>query len=531
MAEENEQVAAEPSPWEVYRGREGYNRMLSEIRESLYAQIPEARGSVEIFDHLADPDREIARIARTFGMSVEDLHKAMGYNDYEEFKKELGGQMIDAHLPDGRYIAISAAWDPDNDHGGAENMSFPDIQRHARIIIHEALHGLDPQLRSGQRPGEAGWVIGAMLNTRSAEMFADIGAQNLLLRNGDRAENTQRLMTNYDTAAAFGSPYSTDIFAGALTRYDNGPYMQQLLNEYPDGRGLRNFRLEGWRETIDKVAELRATGNPEISIDGMIRNYAQTQSFQSVYRVKIEELEAKLEPMREALLKDTSFDNLRDFAEYYLDDMNFRAWHDGSMNRENFSPEFRTALKAVYDAKIELCAWMENNRDLFPDAARVASATRYMVGYSNTHVSTPPPTTAELTNDMLMARNWLRLKETGDTFYQYAARDFAEAAEMTEYQAFERSGEGGEFNNYSRHEIMRQLFESNPGLVQAVSRGVPLRDLVTVDRVNPDNLNDDIYGVVSNMDEVIARHTRPQTAPAENAPEPQVAPLQPPAKP
>lgn len=531
MAEENEQVAAEPNPWEIYRGREGYNRMLSEIRESLYAQIPEARGSVEIFDHLADPDREIARIARTFGMSVENLHKTMGYDKYDDFKKALGGQMIDAHLPDGRYIAISAAWDPDNDRGGSENMTFPDIQRHARIIVHEALHGLDPQLRSGQEPGEQGWIIGAMLNSRSVEMFADIGAQNLFLRNGDRAENTQRLMTNYDAVAPFGAPYSDDIFGGAMTRYDNGPYMQQLLKEYPDGRGLQNFRLEGWQETIDKVGRMRATGNPEISIDGMIRNYAQTSTFQSLYRAKIEELEAKLEPFRETLLKDSGFDNLRDFAEYYLDDMNFRGWHDGSLNRDNLPPEYRTALKAVYDAKIEICAWMENNRDLFPDAARVASATRYLVGYSNTHVSAAPPTTAELTNDMLMARNWLRFEETGDTLYRRAADDFSSSAEMAEYQAFERSGEEGKFNDYSRHEIMRQLFESNPELAQAVSRGVPLRDLVSVDRVNPDNLNDDIYSIVPNMDEVIARHTRQQAGPEQTAPEPQLAPLQAPAKP
>lgn len=532
MAEDGAEGVEEPDPWEIYRGREGYNRMLSEIRESLYAQIPEARGSVEIFDHLADPDREIARIARAFGASVEDLHKTMGYDKYDDFKAALGGRMIDAHLPDGGYLAIAAAWDPNNDPGGPENLTFPDIQRHARIIIHETLHGLDPRLRSGQELGPSGWVIGAMANTRSAEMFADVGAQNLLLRNGDLAEHTRQLMIKYDSTAAFGAPFSDDIFGTTLTRYDNGPFMQQLLNEYPAGRGLQSFRLEGWRETIDKVAAMRETGNPEISIDGMIRDYAQNQSFQAVYRTKIEELEAKLEPLRETLLKDSGFDNLRDFSEYWLDNMNFRGWHNGAIDRDRLSPEMRTALKAVYDAKIELCAWMENNRELFPDAARVASATRYLVGYSDIHVSAAAPPTSELTNDMLMARNWLRFRETGDNFYQYAVRDFGSAAEMAEYQAFERSDEQGPFNDYSRHEIIRQVFEANPELAQAVSRGIPLRSLVAVDRVDPNNLNDDRYALVDNFTDIVAAHDRQHAPdPEQNAPAFQQAPLQAPANP
>ncbi|MBK9586436.1 MAG: hypothetical protein KA099_00545 [Alphaproteobacteria bacterium] len=528
MAQAGKSETDARNPWDIYRGRQGYDRMLSEIRESLYTQIPEARGSVEIFDHLADPDREIDRIARTFDLTVERLQQEMGYGKYEDFKKALNGKNMSATLPDGRHVSIAAAWDPDDAPGGADDLTFPDIKRYARIIVHETLHGLDPRVRNSQELGPNGWVIGMMANTRSLEMFADVGAQNLMLRNGDTTQSTFNTMANYDAIAAFGAPYSEDLFGGVMTRYDNGPFMQQLLKDYPDGPGMESFRLEGWRETVDKISRMREA-SPEISIDGMIRNYAQTLSFQSIYRTKIGELETRLEPVKDKLLEQSGFKTLREFSEHYFDQMNFRGWHDGSINRDKLTPEFRTALSATYDAKIELCAWMENNHDLFPDAARVASATRYHLGYSQTHISTAAPSPQELTNDTLMARNWLRFKETGDPFYRDAANDFASSAELAEEHAYQNSGDHGKFEGFDRYRIMTQLFETRPDLVQALAKGIPLRDVVTVNRVNPDNLNDDRYSVASNFDGIIARMN--QTPPELNAPAAQPPSLQPPAKP
>lgn len=505
--------------------------MLGEIRESLYAQIPEARGSVEIFDHLADPDREIERIARSFDLSVERLQQEMGYGKYDDFKKALNGRSLSATLPDGRYIAIAAAWDPDNRHADPEKMTFDDIRTYARIIAHETLHGLDPRLRNNQELGESGWIIGNYANARSAEMFADVGAQSLMLRNGDTRLPTYRLMVNYDASAALAAPFSNEFFEADNTRYDNGPFLQQILDRHKGGEGLQSFRLEGWRETIAEVVALRESGKPELSIDSTLRNYAQTPAFQQIYREKVEALEARLAPMRDAILKETGTDNLREFIDYYMDDMNFQGWHDGTLDHNRFSPAMRTALQGVFDTKVELGQWMEQNRDRFQDAARIASATRYLTGQQQSHISLPAPPTTELTNDMLMARNWAYFKETGTELYLRAARQYGEMAEQSEIRAHQRSGAPGQAEPYDRYRIIEQLFEARPDLVAAVSRGVPLNELVTLDRVNPDNLNDDVYSVKKDFEATVARYSSEQDQARSNAPAAQPPSLQAPVKP
>lgn len=505
--------------------------MLGEIRESLYAQIPEARGSVEIFDHLADPDQEIRRIARVFDLSVEQLQQEMGYGKYEDFKKALNGRSVSATLPDGRYIAIAAAWDPDNRHTDPDTMTFDNIHTYARIIVHETLHGLDPRLRTGKELGANGWIIGNFANSRSAEMFADVGAQDLMLRNGDKRTHTYGLMTQYDATAAFAGPFSKDFFEADNTRYDNGPFMQQLLDRHRGGDGLQNFRFEGWRATIDEVSAMRESGTPELSIDSTLRNYAQTPALQEIYRQKVEALETRLAPVRDAVLKETGFENLREFIDHYMDNMNFQGWHDGTLDRNLFNPQMRTALQGVFDTKIELGNWLEQNRDRFQDAPRMASAIRYLTGQQQSHVSLPAPSTTELTNDMLMARNWAQFKETGAELYLRAAREYGEMAEHSEIQAHERSGAPGNAEPHDRYRIIEQLFESRPDLVQAVSRGVPLNELVAIDRVNPDNYNDDIYSVRPDFDALVARYNAAPAPAQQEAPAAQPPPLQPPVKP
>ncbi|MCB1680422.1 MAG: hypothetical protein H6858_05490 [Rhodospirillales bacterium] len=527
-------AATPENPEDIYRGRAGYHRMLNEIRESLYAEMPEMRGSVEIFDHLADPDQEIRRIARSFDMSVKDLQKALGYDNYDKFKQDLNGHSLSTTLPDGRFIAIAAAWDPDNQGKDPDDMTFEDIHRYARIIVHETMHGLDPRIRADEKLGPNGWIIGSHANSRSAEMFADIGAQDLMLRNGDTPVSTFNLMVTYDGEAPFAAPFSHRLFDSTNTRYDNGPFMQQLLNDYQGdraGEGLQDFRFHGWRQTVEKVGTMRSSGNPELSIDSTLRNYAQTPAFQEIYRSKITELETRLQPIKNAILEQTGFENLHDFLEYYMDDMNFRGWHDGSVNRADLPAELTTALQAVYDAKIELGVWMEQNRDRFHDAARVAEATRYLTGQQDQYISVAAPSTHDLTNDMLMARNWAHFHETGEELYLRAATDYGESSELSEYQAYEKSGSQEEYDDFSRREIMSQLFASHPELVQAVAQGVPLHEVVNVDRVDPDNLNDDKYTVVENFDEVVARYAQPPVGTEPHAPAAQEHSLQAPVKP
>ncbi len=514
-------AARDPSilPEDIYRGRAGYNQMLAEIRESLYTQIPEARGSLEIFDHVADPDDEIQRIADSYNMTTEELYTVFGYDTYDSFKDDLHGKMIDTQLDDGRYLAIAAAWDPDLRHKDPATMTFEDIKTYARIIIHESFHGLDPWVREGEHFGSYGWIISAHANTNASEMFADVGAQAMLLRNGEPPESTFRLMTGYDAEASMRE----------IPRYDNGPFMQRLLNEYPDGQGIQNFRLQGWRETLESVGAMRESGSPEISIEGALRKYPENLAFQQ-YRAKVlENLQAGLsEEARQTMTELLGGDSLEDFLDRFLDDMDFRGWNEGKYDDQITDPHHRETLQAIYDAKVEIGNWMEAHRDLFPNAARVASAIRYVTGQTDTHISEPPPTTSELSNDMLMARHWQQFKESGNELYLRTAGDFGSSAELWEYQQHEDTGTTSEYVGYDRITIVEQLFEENPHLVTAIEQGISLRDLVSLDEKDPDKFDDDEYTVVENFDEVVAAHKAMSAEPAAPANEPTLqVPLKP----
>lgn len=486
---------------ENYAGADGYNRMLSEIRTSLYSEIPEARGSIEIFDHLADRDEEINRIASSLNMTVERLHTSLGYDDYEEFKDIMQGKMIHTHLDDGRYIAIATAWDPDMHGQDTESMTYDDIKIHARIIAHETLHALDPRIQEGQSAfyGSEGWVITQFANARSAEMFADVGAQDLMLRNGDTTESTQSLIVSYDTDASYRD----------IPRYDNGPFLQKLLDDYPSNHGLHNFKFEGWRETIDKISDMRESGEPEISIDWATRIYPQTIVLQNVKDRVLENLENKLEPVKQDLMEQHSIDDFRGYLESWFNDMDFKGWRDGKYDGR-FSEEQNALLEGVYIAKNQMADWLEDNKECFPDAGRAAVAIRHLLGQSDDYISHAAPNPSELTTDMLMARNWQRLQDTGDDIYATAVHLYGNMSRLTEQHGHKEHGKSEDFETYSRRQIADQLFTDHPKLVDAVANGIPLTDLVVKNDGDPDTVMDDRYQLAPDFDDIIEQNNTSQ---------------------
>lgn len=488
-------------PEEIYVGKAGYELMLSEIRESLYEQIPDARGSIEIFNHVADPDTEVQRIASSLRLSTEDLYKAFDYDDYDSFKSDLNGQMIHTTLDDGRYIAISAAWDPDYRYSDLDDITFDDIHTYARIITHETLHALDPYIQEhdAEYHGPNGWIIAGLTNSRAHEMFADVGAQDLLLRNGDTPEATQGLIVSYDSEAS----------TRENPRYDNGPFIQAVLDDHPQGKGLTSFRLEGWEETIHKVSALRKNGPVEISIGSTLRAHAQNNAFREQKERTLDDLKETIAPFKEMLTEEFGVTNYDKFIENLYDDMDFQRWANRDENSLYSGPHL-ILLQSVYDAKVNTAEWMEENKDIFPDAARVAAAIRHLTRSPEDadaqYISVGPQPTSELTNDMLMARSWLKYRETQDELYSEAALEYGSTMELYEHQVHKNSGTTGSAQVLDRRDIIEQLFQSNPQLPQALAQGIPLKDIVNVDFGDPDDYQDDTYTLAENFDDVVNRH-------------------------
>ncbi len=510
----------------VYRGKEGYDRMINEISESLYKEIPDAKGSIEIFNHLANPDEELQRIAESLNTNVLDLCEACGFANMGIFMQNTRGHSLSGRLENGRYVAISAGWDPDDHFKNLDDIKFEDVEKFARIITHETLHCLDPWIQEGGTQfGDFGWILAARAHSRGVEMLADTGAQDLFLRNGASHEATDKLRIKYDSTGMFRKGINDDN--GPC--YDNGPFFQRLLDEQPSGPGINNFRFKGWKETLDKMQDWRANGPPEISMESTIITYNQSIAL-IVYRDQIlEKLEEKISPHAEKVAQEVGYNNIHYFVDSMLDDMDFRAWKNGDYDNAITDPDLRDVYQAIYDAKVEMGNWMEENKALFPDAARAASAIRYITGQQETHISTPPPSTSELTTDMLMARHWMKFEETGDPIYKRAANGFAKAQrhrdiyaqEIADKKGLEETQEKDEEpkDTLDRRQIMQELFEDNPQLVRAIANGVPVSRLV-------EEQPDGHYGTVEHMDEIINTHKtqsednqsleRPQTSNHQN---------------
>lgn len=230
-----------------YEGFEGYQKMLTELRESLYTEIPEAKGKVEIFDFSNDPIAEIERIEESLQLGDNGLDRVLSNVDRDI--NTIAGKAYPDVNNDNDSICIAAAWNPQNIIDSGYDLNFNTIKTLARINIHEVMHCLD-DLVYNDEGYEQGWIVDAVRYGADIERFAEIGTQSLMLYNGDTEVSTNNLISSYD----YGMLFRDDSYG---LSYDVGDYLAQVLETTTSGEGLDSFYMTGWKEILKQTAEIR----------------------------------------------------------------------------------------------------------------------------------------------------------------------------------------------------------------------------------------------------------------------------------
>jgi len=224
-----------------YTGIAGYRRMFGELRDSFYHDIPEARGRIDMVDATADREAEITRLSQSLNADPAAIRNKLAAGE---------GHALGLKNRLGQDIGLAFGWPVQ----AGEDLSFSDISVLARVLIHETGHLLDktktPLLPGAARQWEANGVHPENV-TRRRENFADLYAQNLLLKNGEPHKETRDLINEYDFTTAITTPGRHDH-----SSYDSGDRMLLLLAKHPDGPGLTSFKLQGWRTGIAEVEQL-----------------------------------------------------------------------------------------------------------------------------------------------------------------------------------------------------------------------------------------------------------------------------------
>ena len=220
----------------------------------------------------------------------------------------VSGIALHLRLDDGRYVAVASGPDIKDDYSG----DFEDIKGYARIVIHETLHCLHDLVRSDVGPDQLGWIISDLQYSKEAERFADVGSVELMMRNGDTNESALTLAASYDL---------TGVTSEGHIKYDNGDAFIRVAKEFgPEAPGLKDFRLCGWQETINRM-NLLAAEEP-ITVKSITERYSNLDLFPSL------EEKFKGEALRRAEELSPVHKNTEGVVDYF--------WH--------FSPELDTRI-------------------------------------------------------------------------------------------------------------------------------------------------------------------------------------------
>ena len=356
----------------LYEGARGYQLMHSELRQSLFDEMPEMKGVIEIVDHSANPEEEVKRIAASLNAPIEVVSYGLLDKDDDGNVIPKTGEARPVHLPDGKYICTANAWGFTKKE--AASYSFEEIKTHARIKIHETFHCLDDMNQSADKPKTHPQFMGHGYYTfrRASEMFADVGAQALMLNNGDTSEITKELITGYD----FDAPFREQ----EKIAYDNGPVLRSLLKQYDgEGGGLTSFYMKGWKKTLEQVASLRNDAGT-MAFEPYLRDQMQGRMLRTIY----EDLRERVK--REGLVNDEpfwqkiGFENIDKAIETFFDDLDFVGIKEGKY--QNDPPEFQRMYKAIQQIHPEFGSWIAENKDMLPAAERMLAAQkRINAGY------------------------------------------------------------------------------------------------------------------------------------------------------
>ncbi len=359
-----------------YQGIEGYRRMHRELTQSLYDEMPEMRGRLEIVDHSRPPQEEIQRIAKSLNISSEKVTEIIGAKNKEEKYtgkiKTLTSE--GAYLDDGSYICIASDLPLYK-----KDLSFSEIKTYARFKIHETMHCLDEAFYTPQNGEKSIYAqyghSRAYSILRAWEMFADTGAQSLMLKNGDSAESTLELITDYDLQKPI--LYYDEPNDERALRYDNGNVLRALLHTEQGGAGLTGFYMKGWKEAAEQADHLRKqTSNLESQ--NIARDIVQNRILVFVYKRLASNSMADIQD-DEKHWKSAGYDDLEEAFNTHFTEGFFVKYKNGEFKND---PQANRILEAALKVHGEFTKWLEENADMIPGSERIlAGQKRVLNGY------------------------------------------------------------------------------------------------------------------------------------------------------
>jgi hypothetical protein len=349
-------------PEQIYTGRNGYNLMMKQIRDSLFQELPELEGQIDIVDHLASGQAEQERIAAALDISTSYTGTLLDFSNDDDGNAR-GGIAVPTQLEDGRYICVASGWDPDTG-SNPDDMTFDDIKTHARIILHEVSHCLDPLHQNLQDKEYDALTLPMYFH--SSEMFADSMAQGLLMENGESYKSTLAMAARYNVDAPSREK------GGFYFGYDNGPELKILAEHYQDqpSEGLQNFNITGWADMLEKVEQIRDQ-SPNTGIHETLYSREQSYVLAEVESTVQQEAIAQHEGHRQDI-EDAFNAPLEDVVKSFFNRFDFHAYDQGQFNDTH--PGLNKLGEVLDTAKTTYHDWLDERSDYIPAAERIIAS-------------------------------------------------------------------------------------------------------------------------------------------------------------
>ncbi len=246
--------------WQDYKGIAGYNKMIDEIRASIYREFPETKGRLYIYNQLAPGEVERAKVY----LQVPDLVKQVNHSISEHYK----GTGIDMKFPSAHgfmqpltdkygktvYLAlgINPRWVP-RQQGGEKrlvpNGTDAEVEKSltpetilwaAWHNLHEAGHGVQHVTQSLINDPVAKFA------GRYQESHAEVFARALLVHNGAPRDKLLNVVAGYD-ARRFGS-----LLDRQEDRYDPSAALFSLISGEPKRSELLSYDLKDVAQIYQK---------------------------------------------------------------------------------------------------------------------------------------------------------------------------------------------------------------------------------------------------------------------------------------
>lgn len=401
----------------VYEGPSGYRRMMSEVRNSLFVEMPELKGRMEIFDwsNPGGKKAEYERIAGSLGTTFEKLEKAnrdqSGKGLLEDETLDAGGIAMQYKI-DGKTVALS--------YGSkifAEGFTKDTVREASRQLVHETFHGIDivlvrPEIEASAMPAD----INAY--SRAREHFAEIGSTDLLIRNGKRNDIIQSIAGSYQMRQGQTSedPYrKADIYDNA----DGFRMLQHLHRNDPDPQSKQDFNLKGWRDSAHRAEQIRQI-MPNLSQASVNMDIAQNSA---------------LEPARNQFVRRALVDLALDLDMLDKNGVDPRLMVENiltSHTPKNFPyheipGEVAGVLPKVFAQQEQWIGWLRD-RSFLPMAERIVNG--YDIQEGNTQDVLGSMAQPSRSIDQLMghaAQQWIK---TGDRYDQRIFVELAKASDL-----------------------------------------------------------------------------------------------------